>query len=90
MELFNVLVLGAVSQRLLDYGLVAQLRDLAPFLALTAFMAAVVAVQRVAVELESNIANLLLSTAVGMAAYLLPLALLRPAMLRQVLRPFKG
>ena len=90
MELFNLLVLGAVSQRLLDYGLVAQLRDLAPFLALTAFMAAVVAVQRVAVQLESNIANLLLSTAVGMAAYLLPLALLRPAMLRQVLRPFKG
>ena len=63
---------------------------LVPFLALTAFMAAVVWLQRGAVALESNIANLLLSTAVGMAAYLVPLALFRPAMLRQVLRPFKG
>ena len=90
MELFSLLVLAAVSRRFLDYGLAAQLRDLAPFLALTAFMAVVVLIQRSAVELESNIANLLLSTAVGMMSYLVPLALFRPAMLQQVLRPFKG
>ena len=90
MELFSLLVLAAVSQRLLGYGLLAQLRDLAPFLALTVFMAVAVGVQRGLLELDSNIGNLLLSTAVGMVAYLAPLAFLRPAMLQQVLRPFKG
>ena len=90
MEVFNLLVLANVSRRLLGYGLGAQLRDLAPYVVLTVFMAAVVAGQRTMVTLDSNIANLLLSTVVGMFAYLAPLALLRPKMLQQVLRPFKG
>jgi O-antigen/teichoic acid export membrane protein len=90
MEVFNLLVLANVSRRLLGYGLGSQLRDLAPYVVLTVFMAAVVAGQRTMVTLDSNIANLLLSTVVGMFAYLAPLALLRPKMLQQVLRPFKG
>lgn len=90
MELLGLVILGAVSRRTLGYGLGAQLRDLAPFLGLAAFMAGAVLIQRALVTLDSNIANLLLSTAVGMVAYLVPLLLFRPAMLRQVMRPFKG
>ncbi|MEE4172966.1 MAG: lipopolysaccharide biosynthesis protein [Xanthomonadales bacterium] len=90
MQLLGFVLFGVVLGRYLDFGLAAQLQELAPLLALAAFMAVVVLGQRQWVELDSNIANLLLSTVVGMVAYLVPLALFRPSMLRQLLRPFKG
>ncbi|MEM1410952.1 MAG: lipopolysaccharide biosynthesis protein [Pseudomonadota bacterium] len=77
MEFIGTAIFAGMLKRRLGYGLADQLRDLAPYLALLAAMAAAVSLQRALLPFDRALYGLVVSVVLGATVYLVPMVLLR-------------